>query len=144
MLRAGRGQDGGKRYYVTEKQLRQMVDRRVKETLEGRLQMEKQKTLNEMTVVMAEVPIYAVLEHFRDIRLREKDGKTRAEVLTEIILEDCLCVMDDYVSLKEISDTIKSKYKVDVDKFRRKMRRPGWKVRELRHADARTASKNMV
>lgn len=144
MLRAGRGQDGGKRYYVTEKQLRQMVDRRVKEKLQGRLEMEKQKTLKEMTVMMAEVPMYAVLEHFGDIRLKEKDGKSRAEVLAEIILEDCMCVLDDYVSLAEISDTIKSKYKVDVDKFRRKMRRPGWKVRELRHADARTASKNMV
>lgn len=144
MLRAGRGQDGGKRYYITEKQLRQMVDRRVKEILQGRLEMEKQKTLKEMTVMMAEVPMYAVLEHFGDIRLKEKDGKSRAEVLAEIILEDCMCVLDDYVSLAEISDTIKTKYKVDVDALRRKMRKPGWKEKELMHADTRRASKNVV
>ena len=144
MLRAGRGQDGGQRYYITEKQIRQMVDRRVKEKLQGRLAMENQKTLNEMVVMMAEIPMYAVLEHFGDIRLKEKDGKSRAEVLAEIILEDSLCVMDDYISLAEISDTIKTKYKVDVDALRRKMRKPGWKEKELMHADTRRRRKNMV
>ena len=97
-----------------------------------------------MVVMMAEVPVYAVLEHFGDIRLKEKDGKSRAENLAEIILEDSLCVMDDYISLAEISDTIKTKYKVDVDALRRKMRKPGWRKKEFMNGDARRKIKNRV
>jgi hypothetical protein len=130
MLRAGRGQEG-RRYYVTENQIREIVDARVRKTLKGKLEKEKLKTMHEMTVMMTEIPVYSVLEHWGDLRLRQKDGKTRAENLAEIILEDCLCVLDDYISLAEISEALKKDYGVDVDVMRRKMRKPGWKAKEL-------------
>lgn len=112
MLRAGRGQEG-RRYYVTENQIREIVDARVRKTLKGKLEKEKLKTMHEMTVMMTEIPVYSVLEHWGDLRLRQKDGKTRAE------------------NLAEISEALKKDYGVDVDVMRRKMRKPGWKAKEL-------------
>ena len=141
MLRAGRGQEG-RRYYVTENQIREIVDARVRKTLKGKLEKEKLKTMHEMTVMMAEIPVYSVLEHWGDLRLKQKDGKTRAENLAEIILEDCLCVLDDYVTLAEISETLKKDYKVDVDAMRRKMKKPGWKAKELSSADTSRRTKS--
>lgn len=141
MLRAGRGQEG-RRYYVTENQIREIVDARVRKTLKGKLEKEKLKTMHEMTVMMAEIPVYSVLEHWGDLRLKQKDGKTRAENLAEIILEDCLCVLEDYVTLAEISETLKKDYKVDVDAMRRKMKKPGWKAKELSSADTSRRTKS--
>lgn len=140
MLRAGRGQEG-RRFYLTERQIQDIVDKRVRETLKGKLQREKHKTMSEMTVMMAEVPVYAVLEHWGDLRLKQKDGKSRAENLAEIILEDCLCVLDDYISLAEISEALKKDYGVDVDSMRRKMKKPGWMAKELSSTDASRRSK---
>lgn len=141
MLRAGRGQEG-RRYYVTENQIREIVDARVRKTLKGKLEKEKLKTMHEMTVMMAEIPVYSVLKHWGDLRLKQKDGKTRAENLAEIILEDCLCVLDDYVSLEEISEALKKDYGVDVDAMRRKMKKPGWMAKESSGANASRRSKN--
>jgi hypothetical protein len=141
MLRAGRGQEG-RRFYLTERQIQDIVDKRVRETLKSKLEKEKQKTLNEMAVMMSEIPVYAVLEHWGDLRLKQKDGKTRAENLAEIILEDCLCVLDDYISLAEISEALKRDYKVDVDAMRRKMRKPGWKAKESSGENTSRRSKN--